>query len=279
MFRTRMTRAIVVGLLVGTAIPGALSPAPSAAAAGASIKCTGAAATGGIQAPISLTGCSGNTGGSGVLSTLPPNHSILWANSKTTTLTTLQVNGETDFTETLSCPAGDRIENEFAGTVTADTTGSAAVGGVAEFELCQDPAFNSSLEPGTVATFGSGPKIKCTGAGGGTVQTSLTGCSGNTGGSGLIDGLLIQPPPNTFSGPIFWANGTATTVTVQTTDAETDPTETLSCPAGTVVEVEAKGTVKADTSGSAAVGGVAKFELCFNGAGGISLEPPAARFK
>ena len=147
MFRTRMTRAIVVGLLVGTAIPGALSPAPSAAAAGASIKCTGAAATGGIQAPISLTGCSGNTGGSGVLSTLPPNHSILWANSKTTTLTTLQVNGETDFTETLSCPAGTVVEVEAKGTVTADTSGSAAVGGVAKFELCFNGAGGISLEP------------------------------------------------------------------------------------------------------------------------------------
>ena len=264
----------MVALLAGTATLVVVSPAAPATAAGASIKCTG-------EAPptFSFTGCSGNTGGSGFLQTFPPTHSILWANGKTTTVTTLQVNGETDLTETQSCPAGDRIENEYAGTVTADTTGSASVGGVAEFELCQDPAGNFSLEPGTVATFGSGPKIKCTGAGGGTVQTSLTGCSGNTGGSGLIDGLLIQPPPNTFSGPIFWANGTATTVTVQTTDAETDPTETLSCPAGTVVEVEAKGTVTADTSGSAAVGGVAKFELCFNGAGGISLEPPAARFK
>jgi hypothetical protein len=126
----------------------------------------------------------------------------------------------------------------------------------------------------------AGLRIKCTGAAATGLVISVTGCSGDTGGSGVIQGLSPGPPPPTFSGPIMWANFLSTTVTLQLTGVETDPAETLSCAAGFEREIEAKGTVTADSTGSAPVGGVAKFELCVQPAFDVRLEPgTAAKFK
>jgi hypothetical protein len=105
----------------------------------------------------------------------------------------------------------------------------------------------------------------------GSITTSITlqGCTGNTGGAST-------PLPSSVlatGGPITWVNGKTTTVQVTLGHIETDPNETLSCPPGTA-EFETKGTVTADTTGSAPVGGVVKGEECFNGV--LSFEPGTA---
>jgi hypothetical protein len=130
---------------------GAFWLAPPASAAGTTIKCT--AVSGNIRSGIILGGCSGNTGG-GANFVIPGvffnGGTITWANGKTTTLTmSFTETTEHDPTETLRCPTGS-TELESTGTVTADTTGSAAVGGAAKSELCFPKSGSVTFEPGTV---------------------------------------------------------------------------------------------------------------------------------
>jgi hypothetical protein len=104
----------------------------------------------------------------------------------------------------------------------------------------------------------SGLKIKCTQVAGiEPTGFSLSGCTGNTGGGSThLAGAIFSSPLT-----ITWLNGTATTVMWTASSNEADPSETLTCAAGTT-EQELKGTVTADSTGSAPVGGVAKGEAC-----------------
>jgi hypothetical protein len=112
-------------------------------------------------------------------------------------------------------------------------------------------------------------KIKCTTLSGTGVSATLSHCTGNTGGG---SGLLLfpfEPGPGT----ITWLNGKSTsgTITVGSTEHDTDLRGT--CPAGTT-EFESTGTVTADTTGSAPVGGIIKGEACYNATtGAVSVEP------
>jgi hypothetical protein len=61
---------------------------------------------------------------------------------------------ETDPSETQTCAAGS-TEHELKGTVTADSTGSAPIGGVAKGEICVIPSVPSGFrnEPGSAFKF------------------------------------------------------------------------------------------------------------------------------
>jgi hypothetical protein len=143
-------RALTATAVLAVATLGAFALAPPADAAGGQIKCT--AVTGTITSGLMLGGCSGNTGGGANFvapGVFQVGGTITWVNGKTTTLSMTFRERETDPTETLSCPART-IELESVGTVTADTTGSAPVGGAAKSEMCiRNRTGAVTLEPGT----------------------------------------------------------------------------------------------------------------------------------
>ena len=114
--------------------------------------------------------------------------------------------------------------------------------------------------------------IKCTGLTGtvsGTIKA--TGCNGNTGGSSVA-----QTTSSLLSGGVVhWVNGKTTTIgpaSTSTTETDSDAPPKGPCPAGTS-ETSAKGSVTADTTGSAPVPGMYKAEVCVDGSGNISVEP------
>jgi hypothetical protein len=152
----RMSTVAVAGLV---SIGGVVTFALPAQAAFVGIKCktlTGSDATGGT---VTLSNCSGNTGGSSTplsISALAAGGTITWTNGKTTTLGTPTLSGETDTAKDAlkgSCPAGT-TETEAKGAVTADTTGSAPVPGKYSLEVC---VANS---PGTSITNEKGSAVK-----------------------------------------------------------------------------------------------------------------------
>jgi hypothetical protein len=139
MLRFRSFRAASAVALAGAIGLVAVSFAGPATASGSRIKCTQLTGFVGPSPPdpFSLSGCSGNTGGGSAqfANIFSSPLTIPWLNGKTTTVMWTSSTTETDPTETMTCPAG-QIEEEFKGTVTADSTGSAPVGGVAKGEVC-----------------------------------------------------------------------------------------------------------------------------------------------
>jgi len=113
------------------------------------IKCTGL--NGNIGTTVQLTGCSGNTGGSSgpIPSTsLATGGTITWANSDTTTVTLSVASGG------VGCPAKNTLYTA-TGTSTADTTGSAPVGGKVKVFACVNNKSGAiTLEPGKKAKIG-----------------------------------------------------------------------------------------------------------------------------
>ena len=147
MLHLRKARALGAAAVIGATTLGALSSVGTASAAGSKITCT--TLTGSITTTITLSGCSGNTGGASTAlpsSVLATGGTITWVNGKTTAVAITLGHTETDPGETRSCPVGTS-EFESRGTVTADTTGSAPVGGVARSEECYNGVL--SFEPGT----------------------------------------------------------------------------------------------------------------------------------
>ena len=150
---TALGAFVAGGVLVGAAIFGAssLASAGGASAAGLKIKCT--SMTGNISGTITLTGCTpGATGGSSIpmpaATLLATGGSINWVNGKNTTVTLASSTTETDTDKAGgSCPRGT-TEYETKGRVTADTTGSAPVGGKASSEACVNATTGAvSIEP------------------------------------------------------------------------------------------------------------------------------------
>jgi hypothetical protein len=152
MFTSRFSRLVAVGALVGSAALATVSFVGSASATVTGIKC--GKLTGTITGNVTLSKYSGNTGGASQpmpATSLASGGTIKWVNGKTTTITLSASNNETDPGETQQCAAGSS-EYEAKGKVTADTTGSAVVGGKVKAEACLDAAGNISLEPGTKAS-------------------------------------------------------------------------------------------------------------------------------
>ena len=111
------------------------------------ITCT--SLTGNVNGSGNLKGCNGNTGTKSDkfgTSTFVEGGTLTWKNGKTTTI------GAATTSTGTACPAGSADEI-FSGTVTADTTKSAKVGGPYNAEVCDSSTGALSLAPGTTATF------------------------------------------------------------------------------------------------------------------------------
>jgi predicted RecA/RadA family phage recombinase len=147
-------RRVILASVAALALPLGFTVAASvpASAATLSIRCTHL--SGSISGSTAkLSGCSGNTGKSGtvpIASFASGTGTITWANGKTTSVSGTVTSPSKDETETKSCAAGS-TEYLLKGKVTADTTGSATVGGTVHAEACLSSTGTLSLEPGTKA--------------------------------------------------------------------------------------------------------------------------------
>ena len=146
MHQSKLFRIVAIAALAGSAGLTLAAPAGASATKTKAIHCT--SLTGNIATTVTLSGCSGNTGGSSqpIASTaLATGGTVNWASGKTTTVTlSVKQKGK-------KCPAGSS-EYQAKGSVTADTTGSATVGGAAKATACVNAAGAISLVPGTKAT-------------------------------------------------------------------------------------------------------------------------------
>ena len=100
---------------------------------------------------VTLSGCSNRaaTGGQGTMQTRNDT-TIAWANGKTTSIAWSATQVTQDENESLSCPSGpNNSELKISGNVTADTTGSIAVGSALVAEVCFGSSGSLTTEPGT----------------------------------------------------------------------------------------------------------------------------------
>lgn len=148
MLRSRSCRLSVAIVAATASVGGAVMAGSAASAAPAilSIRCS--ILTGTVTGLVTLTGCSGDTGGSSrpfAATALGLGIKVLWRNSKTTTLhkPTITRGGS-------ACPAGSS-ETIFNGKVTGDTTHSVTVGSAYVIRVCDDAFGNLSLAPHTKA--------------------------------------------------------------------------------------------------------------------------------
>ena len=112
------------------------------------------------------------------------------------------------------------------------------------------------------ASAGSKHAIKCSG-GSGSVSSNtfnLTGCNGNTGGSGTVSVASLA----SGSGPINWANGTVTNVSISFSQLPKEH----GCPSKNDSEYSVTGSVVSDTSGSAQPPSHVKGKACLGGTSG-----------
>ncbi len=147
---------IMIGAIAGSAalVPlagmTALASSPAGAAKPKGITCT--ALSGKVSstgtAKIKVTGCNGNTGGSGKSkgSATASSGTITWANGKSTTSTESYASGS-------GCPGSD-VTEVISGNVTADNTKSTSVGAALSATVCYNSSTSKlSLLPGTKFTF------------------------------------------------------------------------------------------------------------------------------
>ena len=133
--------------------------------------------------------------------------------------------------------------------------GFAAMALVVQLTVTSVPAGAASLGTGCTGfdgPFPSGP-------------FALTGCSdrADTGGAGSLDNQ---------TGIVTWANGKTTTISFVLTPVRKDQRGKDRCPSTSAAEFKARGTVDADTTGSIAVGGLVKGELCGRESGYLQNE-------
>jgi hypothetical protein len=144
--RLSFSAAVALALPIGGAV--ALSAGPAGAAKNKAIVCTKLSGT---ESAAKLKKCSGNTGTKSKSingSTLLGGGPINWKNGKSTTISAPVLGTGT------KCPAGTSDDVTISGTVTADTTGSATVGGPYSAEICVASSGALSLAPGTSASIG-----------------------------------------------------------------------------------------------------------------------------
>ena len=149
MFHRRFTRIGIAAAAVSMSVVGVSGAFATPAWAFTGIKCS--TLTGNIASTVTLSGCTGNTGGAStplLATSLASGGTITWTNSQTTTVT-LSVSSPAGGT----CPPKTTLE-QAKGTTTADTTGSAPVGGKVKVLVCLTKTGGLSLEPGHVAKIG-----------------------------------------------------------------------------------------------------------------------------
>jgi hypothetical protein len=144
MFHSKLVRLLAIATVAGSASVAVF--AGPASAVTKSIKCS--SLTGNISSTVTLAGCTGNTGKASMAmpaTALASGGTINWVNGKSTTVTlTVKQKGT-------ACPAGSS-EYQATGKVTADTTGSATVGGAASAKVCVSATGAITLVPKTKAT-------------------------------------------------------------------------------------------------------------------------------
>jgi hypothetical protein len=150
--RSHAVRALSTAVLIGAATAGGLTltMAGSASASGPQIKCS--TVKGNLSSTVKLSHCNGNTGGAS-MALMPDNYLsgpgvITWVNGEATTVSLTSISNGAQGT----CPAGT-TEYNVAGTVTADTTGSAPVGGKLKASVCLHSTGAITIRPGTVVSF------------------------------------------------------------------------------------------------------------------------------
>jgi hypothetical protein len=145
MFHSKLVRFLAIATVAGSASVATFA-GPASGAGTLSIKCS--SLTGNISSTVKLSKCTGNTGKASKAipaTQLATGGTIKWVNGKTTTVTLKVAQKGT------ACPAGS-TEYQATGKVTADTTGSATVGGAAKALACVNAAGAVTLVPGTKAT-------------------------------------------------------------------------------------------------------------------------------
>ena len=155
MFRSRFTVVAALAAFVSVAAVGVTGASALASASSRpSITCTGVS---GAASGFNFYGCSGNTGGnSQILSvaTLGGGGTITWANSPTLLTTTIGKPAVTVSRGACADTAQVMSEWTYKGTVTADETGSAPVGGGWKVSICVDIYRGGvTMPPGAVAVF------------------------------------------------------------------------------------------------------------------------------
>jgi len=144
MFQSRLGRIVAGGALAGASVFAFAAPT-SAAAPGIACK----SMTGTITGTVTLKKCTGNTGKASKplpSASLVSGGTITWKNNKTTTVTLKVTQGPGT-----KCATGS-TEYDAKGKTTADTTGSAKVGGKVAAKVCASAGGSISLVPGTQAT-------------------------------------------------------------------------------------------------------------------------------
>ena len=154
MFKTRISRLLLSGVVVASGAFATVATATPASALPTGIKCR--VLTGNIATTVTLKRCRvGNTGGASkpmTATSLATGGTIEWINGKTTTVKLTVVEGDST-----TCPVGN-TRYDAKGKVTADTTGSTSVGAKVKASVCLDNATGDlSLVPGTAAVIKPAP--------------------------------------------------------------------------------------------------------------------------
>jgi hypothetical protein len=154
MFSSRTGRALLVPALLVPLAAATLAFAGVSSAASPKlsypVKCSHL--TGTVGATGKISGCNGNTGGSGSFPAVPSSSAtVTWANGKTTKAS---FNYATVSSSAQTCPSSDS-EYKITGTVSADTTGSIPVGSGLKGFVCLS---GNSLSLAPTVKGGSTPK-------------------------------------------------------------------------------------------------------------------------
>ncbi len=147
--RLTFSAAVALALPIGGAV---ILDASPASATFVGIKCT--TLTGSASGNVTITGCSGNTGGASTTmptSTLLAGGTVTWVNTDTTVIGSPTVTSVTGSAKT--CTAS-QTEIKATGAVTADTTGSAPVPGTYKIFVCVNSKGKISDAPGKKVKIG-----------------------------------------------------------------------------------------------------------------------------
>ena len=149
MFKSRFGRVIASGALAGAGVLAMAAPSSASPATFVGIKCK--SMVGNIATTVTMKKCNGNTGGASkamAATSLASGGTIQWVNGKSTTVKLTVAQGNSAL-----CPSGS-TEYNATGKTTADTTGSAPVGGKVKAQVCVSGTGAITLVPGTVAKIG-----------------------------------------------------------------------------------------------------------------------------
>lgn len=123
------------------------------------------------------------------------------------------------------------------------------------------------------SAFAAKPHFTCSRLSGSldTDSASLSGCGGNTGGSGTF-------PPTAFAsgkGTITWANGKTTGIAISFKQLKKEK----GCPSTAYSEYKAKGDTTSDSTGSAPAGSKVKGYACLDTDTGALTAPAGKSFQ